>query len=174
MRRVAQWTVSGNLSENIGIGYIHPGKFAVRSKLGDLTSLMSSISRKGLIQPIIVRPIEIGFEIVCGNRRYEACKKLRLKDIPCIIEHINDRTAFELSLIENIERQDLIPVDEARAFKRYVQEWDGEESQNLRGLSERVRNTCRIGFFCWNFPPKYLQRFLPDRSARVRLVNWCG
>jgi len=127
MRRVTQWAVSGNLSENIGISYIHPGKFAVRSKLGDLSSLMSSISRKGLIQPIIIRPIEIGFEIVCGHRRYEACKKLRLKAIPCIIEHINDRTAFERSLIENIERQDLDPVDEAHAFKLYVQElgWGG-------------------------------------------------
>ena len=88
---------------------------------------MASIARHGLIQPIIVRPIEIGFEIVCGHRRFESCKKLRLKEIPCIIEHINDRTAFEQSLIENLERRDMNPIDEARAFKKYVDEfgWGG-------------------------------------------------
>lgn len=95
--------------------------------MGDLTSLMTSIARKGLVQPIIVRPVDVGFEIVCGHRRFEACKKLRLKEIPCIIEHINDRAAFERALIENLERRDLDPVDEARAFKRYVDElgWGG-------------------------------------------------
>ncbi len=127
MRRITQGTVSGKLSENIGLSHIHPGKFAVRSNMGDLSSLMTSVARKGLVQPIIVRPAEVGFEIVCGHRRYEACKKLRLKEIACIVEHINDRTAYEKSLIENLERKDLDPVDEARAFRRYVEElgWGG-------------------------------------------------
>jgi ParB family chromosome partitioning protein len=137
MRRVTQGTVSGKLSENIGINHIHPGKFAIRSKIGDLSSLMTSIARKGLVQPITIRPVDVGFEIVCGHRRFEACRKLRLKTIPCIIEHINDRTAFERSLIENLERRDLDPVDEARAFKRYVDElgWGG--------MSELARTICK-------------------------------
>jgi ParB family transcriptional regulator, chromosome partitioning protein len=127
MRRAANWAYSGNLSENIDIRYIHSCKFTIRSDLGDLSSLMTSIARNGLIQPIIVRPIQIGFEVVCGNRRFEACRKLRLKEIPCIIEHVNDRAAFEKSLIENIERRDLNPIDEARAFRKYVEEfgWGG-------------------------------------------------
>lgn len=127
MRRTAHWASSGKISESIDIHHIQPSKLAVRSNIGDVSSLMTSIARRGLIEPIIVRPVEIGFEIVCGHRRFEACKKLRLKEIPCIIEHVNDRTAFEQALIENLERRDMDPVDEAQAFKRYVEElgWGG-------------------------------------------------
>jgi len=137
MRRIAHWFSSGNLSENIATQYLHPSKFALRSDLGDLSSLMTSISRNGLIEPIIVRPIEMGFEIICGHRRFEACKKLRLKEIPCIIIHVNDRTAFEKSLVENIERRDVDPIDEARAFKRYVEEFGwGGVSELARTISK--------------------------------------
>ena len=101
---------------------IRPPQRQLRNELGDLSSLMASIAENGLIQPILVRPKDSEFEIVCGHRRFEACRKLRLKEIPCIVEHLSDQKAFEAGLIENLQRESLDPMDEARAYQKYVLE----------------------------------------------------
>ncbi len=81
-----------------------------RSGLSDAYDLANSINQKGLLQPIVVRPKEEYFEIIAGNRRVHACKLLGWKKIPCHIVELNDREAFEASLIENIQRQTLNPL----------------------------------------------------------------
>jgi ParB family chromosome partitioning protein len=85
-----------------------------------IDDLYDSIKEKGLLQPIIVRPVNNCFEIVAGNRRFESCKKLGWKKIICHIVELDDKEAFELSLIENIQRKDLDPIEEAQSFKTYI------------------------------------------------------
>jgi ParB family transcriptional regulator, chromosome partitioning protein len=87
-------------------------------ELDNLNDLMRSIMEKGLLQPIIVRIIND--EIVAGYRRYSACKKLGWKKIACQIADLTDMEAFEISIVENVQRKTLSPIDEARAFKKYV------------------------------------------------------
>jgi len=88
----------------------------------ELDDLVRSISQKGLLQPIIVRTVENGnlYEIVAGYRRFSACKKLGWRKIPCQIVELTDKEAFEVSIMENVQRKTLNPMEEAKAFKTYV------------------------------------------------------
>ena len=84
-----------------------------------LDELAASISRRGVIQPIIVRPLASGrFQLVAGERRWRAAQKAQLHEIPALIRDIDERDAMALALIENIQRADLNPVEEARAYRR--------------------------------------------------------
>lgn len=105
---------------------LHPRE-QLRLEISNVLELSDSIRQKGLLQPIIVRIKEDYFEIVAGNRRYEACKKLGWRKITCHIEELDDKEAFEIALTENIQRHTLNPMDEAKAFQAYVSEfgWGG-------------------------------------------------
>src|SRR5919197_3336663 len=89
-------------------------------QMNSIRELSSSIRKHGLLQQIIVRPVEERFEIVAGHRRFYACKLLRWKVIPAIVKDLSEKDAFEIQLIENIQRHSLDPIEEARAFKLYV------------------------------------------------------
>lgn len=121
--------------EDIEIELIRPSRRPLRISIGRIDDLMLSIQEKGLLQPIVVRPIENGFEVVAGNRRLEACRKLEWKKIPCLVVDIDDREAFETSLIENIQRNSMNPIEEALAFKKYVEDygWGG-----ISDLAKRI------------------------------------
>ena len=113
--------------EDIDIRDISPSSNLLRSVMENLDDLASSIKRIGLLQPIVVRVTQAKFEIIAGNRRFEACRKLKLKKIACHIVELDDKSAFEISLIENVQRHSLNPVEEAHAFKKYVLDfgWGG-------------------------------------------------
>jgi len=100
---------------------------SLRENLGDLSELKNSVVEHGLLQPILVRPIEDGYEIVAGHRRAEACRELYWRKIPCYIASLSDKEAFEASLVENIQRQTLNALEESIAFKKYVDNfgWGG-------------------------------------------------
>ena len=89
--------------------------------------LVSSIKANGLLHPIVVRTQGGYFEIIAGRRRYGACKALGLRKIVCHIVELDDKSAFEVSLTENIQRKSLDPIEEARAFKAYIDDfgWGG-------------------------------------------------
>src|SRR5918996_715294 len=111
------------LLENIDISQIKPFKYSYRKNISeDLTELCYSIKEKGLLHPIIVRMIEEGggYEIVAGTRRYNACKMLGWRKIFCQVVELEDKDAFEVSLIENIHSKNLNPIEEANAFQAYV------------------------------------------------------
>jgi len=112
---------SSVLSYDLNISELRPPLNQIR-EVENLNDLMRSILEKGLLQPIIVRIMENKnyYEIVAGNRRYSACKKLGWKKIPCQIVDITDMEAFEISIVENVQRKTLNPIDEAKAFKKYV------------------------------------------------------
>jgi ParB family transcriptional regulator, chromosome partitioning protein len=116
------------LIEDIDIYRIKQPPEYYRSSLSNVNELASSIKLKGLLQPVIVRTNRDGyFEIVAGNRRLQACKILGWRKIICHIVELDDREAFEISLIENIHRKTLNPIEEAHAFRSYVKDlgWGG-------------------------------------------------
>lgn len=89
---------------------------------GSIKELSESIKKDGLMQPITVRKVSRDtFEIVQGERRYRACKLAGLSEIPAIIKELDDEEAFHLSVIENIQREDMTPIEEAKAFQEYVE-----------------------------------------------------
>jgi ParB family chromosome partitioning protein len=106
--------------DDIDVGRIRHPKQQLRAVNYEVSELASAIQEKGLLQPIIVRTKEDYFEIVAGNRRYEACKNLGWRKITSHVEELDDKEAFEIALMENIQRSTLNPVDEAKAFKAYV------------------------------------------------------
>jgi ParB family chromosome partitioning protein len=113
--------------ENIDIHRIKHRPDFYRSASLRIEELATSIKTKGLLQPIIVRTKGDYFEIVAGNRRYLACKTLAWRKIICHVVDLDDKEAFEISLVENIQRKALNPMDEALAFKSYVHDfgWGG-------------------------------------------------
>ena len=132
-----------SLVEPIELRMIRPSKFPVRYPDGrgspELDGLKASIRQHGLLQPIVVRPLEHGFEIVAGHRRFAACKSLRWRFLPCKIREIDDRQAFEIQLCENLQRKTMDPIEEAEAFERYVVDfgWGGVTDLGRRiGRSE--------------------------------------
>lgn len=101
---------------------IHPHPYNVRVELGDLTEFAASIRAQGLLQPLTVRPhptIADDFEAIAGHRRHEACRLAGLAAVPCVIRtDIDDTTAVELMIIENLQRRALNPIEKAEAFGR--------------------------------------------------------
>ncbi len=98
---------------------LSPYNFRVSGAI-ELGEIANSIRRHGLLQPIIVRTKEDHFQVIAGSRRYLACKSLGWKRIACHVVELDDMQTFEISLIENIQRRSLTPLEEATAFKIYV------------------------------------------------------
>ena len=120
-----------SIIESIEMRMIKPSPFEVRHKIDkkspEFRSLVKSIVEHGLLQPILVRPIANGFEIVAGYRRFEACRSLRWRYIQSKIRELSDKQTYEIQLTENIQRQSLDPLEEAEAFQKYVEDfgWGG-------------------------------------------------
>ena len=109
------------------IDELRPGKFQPRSIMNEdaLQALAQSILKQGVMQPIIVRPIGNNiYEIIAGERRWRAAKLANLKDIPVIIKNIPDESALAMALIENIQRENLNPLEEALGIKRLIDEFN--------------------------------------------------
>jgi len=110
----------------LSLNKIKPALFQPRQVIDqeELKELSQSIKEKGFIQPIVVREKGLeSYEIVAGERRYQAAKSLGLKEIPSIVKNIDDKEAFVLAMVENLQRKDLNPIEEAKAFKRLVEEF---------------------------------------------------
>jgi len=133
--------------EDMDVSEISPSKYAVRSVEERVDELARSIQRLGLLQPIIVRANKLSFEIIAGNRRFKACKMLGLKKVSCHIVELDDRSAFEVSLVENVQRNTLNPIEEGLAFRKYVHEfgWGGiselaqKISKSASYISRRIK-----------------------------------
>jgi len=105
---------------------VRPGKLQPRTHMDDaaLAELAESIKEQGVMQPILVRPIEGGrFEIIAGERRWRAAQKAGLREVPALVKNVPDQAALALALIENIQREDLNPIEEAQGLKRLVDEF---------------------------------------------------
>jgi len=126
-----------------------PNLFQPRRSFGieKMEELKESIKKHGIIQPIIVRKMANGYEIVAGERRLKAAKEIGLTKIPAIIKTFNNEKSLEIALVENIQREDLNPVEQANAFKRLIDEFNltQQELAEATGKSRAlVANTIRL------------------------------
>lgn len=127
------------LIEDIEIHKIKASPNLLRPRTEDLEDLILSVRERGLLQPIIVRLKDEYFEIVAGNRRYTACKTLGWRKIICHVVELSDMESFEISLVENVQRKTLTPLEEGNAYRKYVSDfgWGGVSDLALR-LSKSV------------------------------------
>ncbi len=132
------------------INKIQTGRFQPRQTISEkeLQELSLSIKEKGFIQPIVVRRAnQDTYEIVAGGRRYLAAKALGINEIPVIIKELNDRDALILAITENLQRQDLNPIEEAEAFKRLIEEFNFSYEEIAKFLGKdktTIINTLRL------------------------------
>jgi ParB family transcriptional regulator, chromosome partitioning protein len=123
----------------VPIERLHPGRFQPRRRFDDesLAALADSIAAQGVLQPLLVRPSTTmldGFEILAGERRWRAAQRARLHEVPVIVRALADRDALEIALVENIQREDLQPLEEARGYQRLIEEFAYTQEQ----LAQRV------------------------------------
>jgi len=133
----------GSLVE-LPVSEIHPNPYQPRRDVDPvaLEELKSSIRQAGLLQPVVVRPLPNGggFELIAGERRLRACQALGWERIPAVKREVDDRTVLTLALIENLQRDDLSPVDEARGYERLIQEFNLTQ-QDVAAAVGRDRST---------------------------------
>jgi ParB family chromosome partitioning protein len=118
--------------EMLSVGVLQPGKYQPRTRMdpGSLEELAASIKAQGLIQPISVRPVSSGrYEIIAGERRWRAAQIAGLPEVPVLIRDIPDDAALAMSLIENIQREDLNPLEEAAGIQRLIDEFQMTHQQ---------------------------------------------
>jgi ParB family transcriptional regulator, chromosome partitioning protein len=144
----------------IPIDQIDPNPNQPRQVMGDLSELIASIGEKGILEPLIVRQRGDRFQIVAGERRYQAAVQAGLRELPAVIRDVDDTEVIELALIENLQRKDLTPFEEAEALHGladrcgYTHEdlarrlgksrTSVTESLALIAMPEEVRNLCRL------------------------------
>jgi ParB family chromosome partitioning protein len=142
------------------IDLLHPGRYQPRGRFApdELEALAQSVRENGILQPILVRPHDkLGghFEIVAGERRWRAAQLAQLHEVPIILRTLDDRSTLEIALIENVQREDLTPLEEAEGYARLMSEFDYTQETladrigksrsaianllRLRGLPEQVR-----------------------------------
>ena len=118
--------------DSLAVGALQPGKYQPRTRMdpGSLEELAASIKAQGLIQPISVRPVDGGrYEIIAGERRWRAAQIAGLAEVPVLIRDIPDDAALAMSLIENIQREDLNPLEEAAGIQRLIDEFQMTHQQ---------------------------------------------
>lgn len=134
----------------LSVSQLKPGRFQPRSVFNDekLSTLVDSIREQGILQPLIVRQLDLGhFEIIAGERRWRAAKTLNLNEVPVIIRACNDTEALELALIENIQRDDLNPLEEAEAYQKLMTQFSYTQDQVAKRIGKSrsyVANMLRL------------------------------
>jgi ParB family chromosome partitioning protein len=116
-----------------------------------LADLKQSVSEKGVLQPVIVRRKAGRFELVAGERRLRAAKLAKLPSIPAIVRKVSDSEALEIALVENLQREDLNPIDEARGYKELIERFDLTQQDLAKKLS-RDRSTISNALRLLNLP----------------------
>ena len=146
----AEPVAADNALRSLPVDIIQRGKFQPRLDMHQesLQELADSIGEQGVVQPIVVRSIGAGrYEIIAGERRWRAAQLAGLHEIPAVVREVDDRGAIAIALIENIQRENLNPIEEARALKRLVDEFEvtHEEAAHAVGRSRAaVSNLLRL------------------------------
>jgi len=133
----------------IEIENVSPNLFQPRQDfdLEKMEELKESIKKHGIIQPIVVRKMADGYELVAGERRLKAAKEIGIKRIPAIIKNFSNEKSLEIALVENIQREDLNPIEQANAFRRLSEEFNltQQELSEVTGKSRAlISNTVRL------------------------------
>src|ERR1700756_4982819 len=136
----------------VPIELIRPGVFQPRRRFAEaeLDALAQSIREKGILPPLLVRPLaggEAGFELGAGERRWRAAQRLGLHEVPVIVRSITDSEALEIALVENLQRENLSPLEEAEAYSRLMEEFGRTQASLADAVGKsrsHVANTVRL------------------------------
>jgi ParB family transcriptional regulator, chromosome partitioning protein len=140
----------GESLQNLPLSLLQPGKYQPRTRMDQqsLAELAESIKSRGVMQPILVRPVSAGrYEIIAGERRWRAAQLAGLPEVPAVIREVPDDAALAMSLIENIQRENLNPLEEAAGIQRLIVEFGmthQEASQALGSSRSAVSNLLRL------------------------------
>ena len=130
-----------------------------------LNELISSIREKGVVQPILVRKISDGYELIAGERRLRAVRTIGMEKIPAILKHVADIDMLELALIENIQREELNPIEEASAFQKFITDFSFTQEKIAKVLGKErstIANTIRLLGL-----PKKIQDFIAKNTITM-------
>ncbi len=146
---------------------VRPCAFQPRKDFSEeaLRELADSIRERGIVQPLVVRPVDNGYELIAGERRWRAAQLLGLTEIPIVVREADDRTALELALIENLQRENLNPIEEAQGFSQLIEQFQltQEDAATRVGKSRVVvANALRLLRL-----PSELQAFVRDGRLSV-------
>jgi ParB family chromosome partitioning protein len=120
-------------TRTLPVEQLRPGRFQPRRRFDpeEMSPLIDSVREKGILQPLLVRQVEEGaYEIVAGERRWRAAQAAKLHEVPVVVRELDDREALEVALVENVQRQDLTPLEEAEGYKRLLDEF-GHTQEDL-------------------------------------------
>ncbi len=128
---------------------IEPNPFQPRSSINEeeLEELTRSVERHGVVQPLVVRPAGAGYQLVTGERRWRAAQRAGLGTIPCLVRETTDGETLQIALVENLQREDLNPMDAAAGYRQLIEQFDSTQEQiaNIVGKSRSaVANTLRL------------------------------
>ena len=157
-----------------GIEEIIPNRSQPRKHFDEskLQELAESIKEKGILEPLIVRRTDQGYELIVGERRWRAAQKAGLKEVPVVVKEAEGREALEISLIENLQREDLNPIEEAEAFKHLIEEFSiSQEDLSKRIGKDRttITNTLRLLKLPLEVRNQLLQNRITSGHARAIL-----
>jgi len=142
--------VSASLGvRNLEVEKIHPNPKQPRVSFdeGELMELTESIRQHGILQPIIVRPVGDEYEIIAGERRWRAAQRAGLTAIPALVKESDDQESLEMSLIENLQREDITPIEAAKAYQRLVREFGMTQQEIAKRVGKSrpaIANTLRL------------------------------
>ncbi|MEQ8357475.1 MAG: ParB/RepB/Spo0J family partition protein [Kiloniellaceae bacterium] len=139
-------------TKTIPVEHLRPGKFQPRRHFDEaaVAALAESIKAQGILQPILVRRVAERpneFEIVAGERRWRAAQVARLHEVPVLIRDLTDAESLELAIVENVQRQDLTPLEEAEGYRRLIEEFQHTQEDLARALGKsrsHIANTLRL------------------------------
>lgn len=141
---------TGETLRNLKLSQLQPGKYQPRTRMDkeSLAELAESIKSQGIMQPVLVRPISAGrYEIIAGERRWRAAQLAAISEVPALVREVPDEAVLAMSLIENIQREDLNPLEEALGIQRLIKEFGMTHeaaSQALGSSRSAVSNLLRL------------------------------
>jgi len=156
----------------VNITKVEPNREQPRKNFDEdaLEELAESIKQFGLLQPILVQDRKTYYEIIAGERRWRAAKKAGLKEVPVIIKNLTEQEIVEISLIENIQREDLNPIEEAQAYKRLLTEFNlkqDEVAERVAKSRTAVTNSMRLLKLCDNVQQMIIDGMISTGHARA-------
>lgn len=138
---------SDEVIREVSLNLLQAGRYQPRTKMDEaaLQELADSIVEHGLLQPLVIRPIDNGrYEIIAGERRFRAAALAQLQTVPVIVKEVSDENALALALIENIQREDLNPLEEASAIQRLIDEFDYTHEQAAQAIGRSRSATSNL------------------------------
>lgn len=155
----------------VKISLVEPNREQPRKKFDEdgLLELSESIKQYGILQPLLVQDKKDYYEIIAGERRWRAAKLAGLKEVPVIIRNLTDQEIVEISLIENIQREDLNPIEEAQAYKRLMEEFHLKQDEIADKVSKSrtaVTNSMRLLKLCDNVQQMVIDEMISTGHAR--------